>query len=544
MMSDSTDIGQRLPPGPVVLVILDGWGIGRDEPGNAVLHAATPTMDRLWAAYPHATLRASGEDVGLPMGQMGNSEVGHTNLGAGFVVYQWLTRIDRAIASGDFAANPALNAAMDRVLARSGTLHLLGLVSDGGVHSHILHLVALLRLAKAKGMPPDRVVVHAFTDGRDTSPHGGLGYLATLEHAMATIDVGRVGTVSGRYFAMDRDRRWQRTREAYDALVFGIGARASSPAEALGRAYAEGITDEFIPPTVIADGALPATIRPGDSAIFFNFRADRGRQLAEALVGEPFTGWERGPRIPDLHLVTLSRYEEGLPATVAFASHDVINPLARVVSEAGMAQFHAAETEKYAHVTFFLNGGREEPFPAEGRLLVPSPKVATYDLQPEMSAPAVAAAVCAAIRSGMYRLVVVNFANPDMVGHTGVFPAAVQAVETADACLAEVIAATLETQGVALVTADHGNAEEMIVPETGAPMTAHTTNPVPVVLVVPETSPLRIAILRQDGRLSAVAPTLLALLGLVSPPEMTEPSLIAGSTAGIAPRAGATIPGE
>jgi 2,3-bisphosphoglycerate-independent phosphoglycerate mutase len=340
------------------------------------------------------------------------------------------------------------------------------------------------------------VVVHAFTDGRDTSPHGGLGFIADLERAMADIGVGRIG-----------------------------GERATSATSTVSRAYAAGITDEFIPPTVIAgNGEIPATIRPGDSAIFFNFRADRGRQLAEALVSEAFGGWERGPRLPDLHLVTLARYEEGLPAEVAFAPMDVVNPLARVVSEASLAQFHAAETEKYPHVTFFLNGGREEPFPGESRLLIPSPKVATYDLQPEMSAPQVTDAVVAAIESGEYRLIVVNYANGDMVGHTGVFSAAVRAIETVDACLARVIAATLAMHGVALVTADHGNAEEMIDRATGAPVTAHTTNPVPVVLVTPEGHPLRHATLRDD-RLAAVAPTLLELLTLTPPPEMTEPSL-------------------
>jgi 2,3-bisphosphoglycerate-independent phosphoglycerate mutase len=369
------------------------------------------------------------------------------------------------------------------------------------------------------------VVVHAFTDGRDTSPHGGLGFIADLERAMADIGVGRIGTVGGRYYAMDRDRRWERTRAAYDAIVHGMGERATSATSTVSRAYAAGITDEFIPPTVIAgNGEIPATIRPGDSAIFFNFRADRGRQLAEALVSEAFGGWERGPRLPDLHLVTLARYEEGLPAEVAFAPMDVVNPLARVVSEASLAQFHAAETEKYPHVTFFLNGGREEPFPGESRLLIPSPKVATYDLQPEMSAPQVTDAVVAAIESGEYRLIVVNYANGDMVGHTGVFSAAVRAIETVDACLARVIAATLAMHGVALVTADHGNAEEMIDRATGAPVTAHTTNPVPVVLVTPEGHPLRHATLRDD-RLAAVAPTLLELLTLTPPPEMTEPSL-------------------
>ncbi len=518
------------PRSPVVLVILDGWGIGRDEPGNAVLHAHTPTMDRLWAEYPHATLLTSGEDVGLPAGQMGNSEVGHTNIGAGFVVYQWLTRIDLAVADGELAANPALNGAIGHALENGGTLHLLGLVSDGGVHSHIRHLEALLRLTSARGLPADHVVVHAFTDGRDTPPDSGLGFIRDLERAMVDIGAGRVGTVSGRYYAMDRDRRWERTQKAYDAIVHGRGERAASAVEAVDQAYAVGVTDEFIPPTVIDDGSGPATIRPGDSAIFFNFRADRGRQLSEALVGEAFGGWERGPRIPDLHLVTLSRYEEGLQAEIAFPPMDVTNPLARVVSEAGLTQFHAAETEKYPHVTFFLNGGREEPFPGEGRDLIPSPKVATYDLQPEMSAPELTDVVVGAIESGQYHLIVVNYANGDMVGHTGVFAAAVAAIETVDACLARVIAATLEQNGVALVTADHGNAEEMIDRETGAPMTAHTTNPVPVILVAPEDDVNRHARLRQGGRLSAIAPTILSLMGIPVPDSMTEPALISESS--------------
>jgi 2,3-bisphosphoglycerate-independent phosphoglycerate mutase len=524
-MKSGTTLQER-SRGPVVLVILDGWGIGRDEPGNAVLHAQTPAMDRLWADYPHATLLTSGEDVGLPAGQMGNSEVGHTNIGAGFVVYQWLTRIDLAVTNGEFAANPALNRAIERAVENGGTLHLLGLVSDGGVHSHIRHLVALLGLARSHAVPADRVVVHAFTDGRDTAPDSGLGFLRDLEQAMAAIGIGRVGTVSGRYYAMDRDRRWERTKRAYEAIVHGAGERAGSVEEAVSRAYAAGITDEFIPPTVIDDGSGPATISPGDSAVFFNFRADRGRQLSEALVGEGFGGWERGPRIPGLHLVTMARYEEGLEAEIAFAPMDVTNPLARVVSEAGLAQFHAAETEKYPHVTFFLNGGREEPFPGESRVLIPSPKVATYDLQPEMSAPELTDAVVGAIEGGQYPLIVVNFANGDMVGHTGVFAAAVAAIETVDACLARVIAATLEQDGVALVTADHGNAEEMIDRESGAPMTAHTTNPVPVVLVAPDDHPLRQARLRQGGRLSAVAPTLLALMGIAVPDSMTESALI------------------
>lgn len=523
--SGATQNLMRTPRTPVVLVILDGWGIGRDEPGNAVLQAATPVMDHLWASYPHATLRTSGEDVGLPAGQMGNSEVGHTNLGAGFVVYQWLTRLDRAIASGEFAANPVLNLAIDRVLANGQTLHLLGLVSDGGVHSHVRHLEALLRLAAARGVPADRVVVQVITDGRDTAPTAGLGYVAQLQQAMAATGVGRIGTVSGRYYAMDRDRRWERTRLAYDAMVNGLGPTAPSASAAIAAAYAAGITDEFIVPTVIAEDAA-ARIKPDDSVIFFNFRADRGRQLSEALVSEHFPGWERGPRLPGLHLVTLARYEESLPAEVAFPPMDVEKPLARVISEAGLAQLHAAETEKYPHVTFFFNGGREAPYAGEERVLVASPKVATYDLQPEMSAPELTDAVVAAIASGAFDFVIVNFANGDMVGHTGVLPAAIVAVETADAALGRIVAATLEQGGVALVTADHGNAEEMIDPLTGGPMTAHTTNPVPVVLAAPEENALRHARLRADGRLAAVAPTVLELLGVVAPPEMTEPSLL------------------
>jgi 2,3-bisphosphoglycerate-independent phosphoglycerate mutase len=510
---------------PVVLVVLDGWGVGRDDPGNAVLRAATPVMDQLWASYPHATLRTSGEDVGLPDGQMGNSEVGHTNLGAGFVVYQWLTRLDRAIANGEFAANPALNEAIDRTLANGQALHLVGLVSDGGVHSHLRHLEALLRLAAAKGVPADRVIVHVITDGRDTAPTAGAEYVAQLEQAMADAGVGRIGTVSGRYYAMDRDRRWERTKLAYDAMVNGLGPIADSAAEVIAAAYAAGITDEFIIPTVIGEDET-GRIKPGDSVIFFNFRADRGRQLSEALVGEDFTGWERGPRLPGLHLVTLARYEESLPAAVAFPPMDVVNPLARVISEAGLTQLHAAETEKYPHVTFFFNGGREEPFAGEERILIPSPKVATYDLQPEMSAPQLTDAVVAAIESGRFHFVIVNFANGDMVGHTGVLPAAIQAVETVDASLGRIVAAALEQGGVALVTADHGNAEEMVELLTGGPMTAHTTNPVPVVLVVPEESPLRHVRLREDGRLASVAPTVLRLLGVPAPPDMTEPSLL------------------
>ncbi|MDQ3693094.1 MAG: 2,3-bisphosphoglycerate-independent phosphoglycerate mutase [Chloroflexota bacterium] len=514
------------PAGPVVLAILDGWGIAAPGPGNAVAAAYTPVMDRLLAAYPQAALRCAGEDVGLPPGQMGNSEVGHLNLGAGFVVYQWLTRLDRAIADGSFFRNETFHAAINHVRATGGTLHLLGLVSDGGVHSHLDHLTALLRLASQEGLA--RVAVHAFTDGRDTSPTSGLGFIVSLEQTMADLGIGQIATISGRYYAMDRDHRWDRVQRAYDAMVYGQGDHATSATAAIQINYDQAITDEFLPPTVIAGSDGEATvIQPGDAIICFNFRADRARQLTDALTSPEFIGFERGAALPNLFVATMARYEAGLPVAVAFPPHDVVYPLARAISEAGPRQFHAAETEKYAHVTFFFNGGREEPFPGEERALIPSPRIATYDLQPEMSAAGVTAATVAAITSGRYRFVIVNFANPDMVGHTGVFAAAVRAVETVDACLGEVVAATLAAGGRLLVTADHGNAETMLDPLTGQPLTAHTTNPVPVVLVIPEADPYRHAVLRPDARLSAIAPTVLTLLGLAIPAAMTEPPLLA-----------------
>lgn len=513
------------PKCPVVLVILDGWGIGRDEPGNAVLLAKTPVMTRLSAECPRATLRCSGEDVGLPAGQMGNSEVGHLNLGAGFVVNQWITRIDKAIADGSFAANPVLLAAIDGCVERNGVLHLLGLVGDGGVHAHTRHLIPLLQLAKSRGLL--HVSVHAFTDGRDTPPNNAERFIGDLEIALSEIGIGRIATISGRYFAMDRDHRWDRTKLAYDAIVEGIGPVAVSATAAVRDAYAAGITDEFVLPTVVDHDGLSAGIAPGDAVIFFNFRSDRGRQLTEALSLPDFSAFPRiGNVANDVPVTTLTRYEEGLPVAVAFPPHDVVTPVAKVVSDAGMTQFHCAETEKYAHVTFFFNGGREEPFPGEERALIASPKVATYDLQPEMSARGVTDAVVAAIDSGRFDFVIVNFANCDMVGHTGVLAAAIEAVETADAALGDVIAAVRRSGGVALVTADHGNAEEMIDRATGLPMTAHTTNPVPVILVAPDDSPLRDATLRQDAVLSAVGTTIIELLGLPVPPDTTTPHLL------------------
>lgn len=427
---------------------------------------------------------------------------------------------------GRFFQNPALVRAVDGCIASNSTLHLMGLIGDGGVHAHSRHLFALLRLAAQRGL--NRVLIHAFTDGRDTSPTSGIGFIREVEDAIRREDVGRIATVSGRYYAMDRDKRWERTRLAYEAIVDGIGPTAPSAEAALEASYAQGITDEFVIPTVIVPpGYQPHRVNPGDRIIFFNFRADRARQLTQALVLPDFHGFPRSRSIAGLcPVTTMTRYENGLPVDVAFEPQDVEYPVGRVVSEAGLAQFHCAETEKYAHVTYFFNGGREEPFPGEDRLLVPSPKVPTYDLQPEMSAPGVTDGVVQAIESRKYAFIIVNYANCDMVGHTGVFAAAVKAAETVDACLARVVEATLRAGGVALVTADHGNAEEMIDRVTGGPMTAHTTNPVPVVLVTPDSHPLRHTSLRQDGILSSVAPTVLQLLGLPVPPAMTSPSLL------------------
>ena len=510
---------------PVLLAILDGWGIGRDEPGNAILRANTPTMDRLLATYPHATLRTSGEDVGLPAGQMGNSEVGHLNIGAGFIVYQWITRIDRAIADGSFPANDAFQAAFSRLKVTNGTLHLLGLIGDGGVHAHSRHLLALIDAAQDAGI--ERILVHAITDGRDTSPTSARDFVKPIEARLATVPQGRIATVSGRYYAMDRDHRWEREAKAFNAIVHADGPRCASADEAIAASYAADVTDEFIIPTVILapDGTIHR-VTEDDEIIFFNFRSDRGRELTEALSLPDFSGFDRGAFTPDLHVTTMTHYEDDLPVTVAFPPQDVVHPLARVISDAGKTQFHTAETEKYPHVTFFLNGGREEPFPGEDRRLVPSPKVATYDLQPEMSAPEVCAGVLDAIRSGTYDFIIVNFANGDMVGHTGVIPAVVKAIETVDQCLGEIVTALREVDAVAIVTADHGNAEEEIDHRTGGPMTAHTTNPVPVVLIAPEDHALRRASLREDGVLSDIAPTVLDLMGIPPHPDMTQRSLI------------------
>ena len=507
---------------PVVLVVLDGFGLAEPGPGNAVALARTPVFDRAWAAGPRTSLEASGQAVGLPDGQMGNSEVGHLNLGAGRVVPQSLSFVQDRIDDGRLFTDPVLTELCAAVVAAGGTLHLMGLVSDGGVHSDLAHLVALVDLAGRHGV--ERVAIHAFTDGRDTAPDGGRGYLSTLDRAIATLgSPARVRTVIGRYYAMDRDHRWERTRLAWDALVHGHAAhRAASAGEAIEAAYARGETDEFVAPTVVAGASeAPAQIADGDGVLMFNFRADRARQLAHALLGGPdWDAFDRG-RTPSVRFASLMQLDASLDAPFALALPEIAEPLAEVVSRAGLTQHHTAETEKYPHVTYFFNAKNETPYPGETRHLEPSPKVATYDLQPEMSAPGLAAACARRLRGGDDAFVLINFANPDMVGHTGVLAAAVAACEAADAGLGEVLEAVAERDGAALIVADHGNAEQMIAAD-GGPHTAHTTNPVPCVLVGgPEG-----ARLRGGGVLGDVAPTVLELLGLAQPAAMTGRSLL------------------
>lgn len=506
-------------PRPVVLIILDGWGVNPNPEANAIAQARTPTLDALYEANPWTTIQASEDDVGLPEGQMGNSEVGHQNMGAGFIVYQELTRLDKAIADGSFYANPTLVAACAHARERGTALHLFGLLGPGGVHSHWTHLFALLRLAGQQGLR--RVYYHAFTDGRDTPPQSGLGFMEEVEAKMAEIGTGVVATVSGRYYAMDRDKRWERIEKAYNAIVRGQGLKAHSATAAIQQGYASNVTDEFIEPTVVEKDGLPvATLQDGDAVIFFNFRGDRGRELTKAILLPDFDGFDRGTPLQDLYYVTLTQYEEGLPVHVAYETMEVHNPLARLLSERGLRQYHTAETEKYAHVTFFFNGRREPPFPGEDRLLVPSPKVATYDLQPEMSAYGVTDALVEHLRSGVYDFAVCNFANGDMVGHSGILAAAIKAVETVDSCLGRVVPVVRELGGLTLITADHGNCEQMIDYATGAPHTYHTLNPVPFLVVPPAGSPLHHATLRQDGRLCDVTPTILRVMNLDPAPEM------------------------
>ncbi len=506
---------------PVVLVILDGWGIAPEGPGNAISAANTPNMDRYLTEYPNTKLRCWGEDVGLPDGQMGNSEVGHLNIGAGFVVYQSITRIDRSISDGFFGEIPVFQRAIDHARQTGGKLHLIGLIGDGGVHAHHRHWRGLLDLCRERSF--DNVVVHAITDGRDTEPTSGVKFMRTLVQDLEDTEVGRVGTVSGRYYSMDRDKRWDRTRRAWEALVHGRGADAPDPVAAIERSYERGTTDEFIEPVIIS-GSDP-TVEDGDALVFVNFRADRMRQIVSAFAQADFDAFDREAIPSDVFIATMTQYEPDFSVEVAFPPEDVLNPLARVISDAGLRQFHSAETEKYAHVTYFINGGREEPFPGEDRTMIQSPNVATYDLQPEMSAPEVTAAAVGAIASKDYQFVVINYANGDMVGHTGVFDAAVTAIEAVDQGLGQVVDATLTAGGCVIATADHGNAEEMLIPGTGDVWTAHTMNPVPLVLISPDESDVRNAKLVDEGRLADIAPTILRLLDLDQAPEMTGISL-------------------
>jgi len=508
------------PGQPLVLVIIDGWGYRTDPFGNAIAAAKTPNWDALWQRWPHSILAAAGEPVGLPEGQQGNSEVGHLNIGAGRIVYQDLTRINLAIRDGSFQKNSVLLGAM--ASARDDhALHLMGLVSPGGVHSSSEHLYALLEMAHSLGVP--RVFIHAFTDGRDEPPTSAAGYVADLAERIGAIGTGRIATVSGRYYAMDRDKRWERTERAYRVVVEANGPTAPDPVSLIKQSYNAGITDEFIAPTRIVPPGQdpPPPMTDGDSVVFINFRPDRARQLSHAILDETWDHFERKRRPRLAHFVTFTEYEKGLPAEVAFPDDALAEVLAEVVSQAGWRQFHTAETEKYAHVTYFLNGGREAPFPGEDRLLVPSPKVATYDLQPEMSAPAVTDALLDRLGHGRDRFLVVNFANPDMVGHTGVFPATIKAVEVVDTMLGRIADAVLSRHGILAVTADHGNAELKVDRATGAPLTAHTTSPVPFIL-----AGVNGAQLRPAGKLGDVAPTLLRLVGLPAPREMTGDDLI------------------
>jgi len=501
----------------VGLVILDGWGLNPKAEGNAVRLAKTPVMDRLSASYPAATLTTCGEAVGLPAGQMGNSEVGHLNLGAGRIVYQDLTRIDKAVRDGELARNEVLEEALARAV-KGGTLHFIGLVSAGGVHSHEQHLFALIRLAAKAGVR--RIRVHAFLDGRDTPPRCAEASLRGTEAALRDAGDAKIATVSGRFYAMDRDKRWDRTERAYRAMVVGSGLRAASALEALAAAYRRDEGDEFVVPTVI-DGA-DGSVRSGDTVIAFNFRPDRMRQISRALADPKFDEFARPDRPADLHYACMTEYDETFPYPVLFTDDPLRGTIGEVVSAAGIAQLRIAETEKYAHVTYFFNGSEEIPFAGEDRVLIPSPKVTTYDQKPEMSAFEVTAELERRLADERYGFFVLNFANADMVGHTGVIPAAVRAVETVDNCLGRVLAAVAKREGLALVTADHGNAEQMIDEATGGPHTAHTLNPVPVLIAAGEPRRLR------SGILADVAPTLLDLMGLKPSPEMTGTSLLAG----------------
>jgi len=511
---------ERRPP--VALIVLDGWGLRADRAHNAIALARTPTYDDLMARMPHCALVASGEAVGLPPGQMGNSEVGHMNLGAGRIVYQDLTRIDRSIADGDFFENATLAACADRCRDGRQALHLIGLLSDGGVHSHLRHLEALLALAGRHRLP--RVFVHALTDGRDTSPRAGIEYLGRLEQSMARAGAGRVASIGGRYFGMDRDRRWDRTERAYRSIVAGEGRQAHSAGQLIEQAYAHDITDEFIEPGVVVDsGGTPVgRVADGDAVVMFNFRADRARQLTSALASETFDGFDR-PSRPRPAVTTMTRYSADYGLPVIFEPQSFSKSLGEIMPTHGLTNLRLAETEKYAHVTYFFNCGEERPYAGEERILVPSPKVSTYDLEPAMSARGVTAQFVAAVANGRHDVIVCNFANADMVGHTGKLDATIAAVEILDDCLARIVATMRSAGGTAVITADHGNAEQMWDTERDAPHTAHTNNLVPLILVGPEPT-----VRLRDGSLRDVAPTLLAMLEIEASEEMTGSDLRIG----------------
>ncbi len=503
-----------------VLMILDGFGINPREEGNAIKAAYTPNMDRLMATCPNTIIRTSGMDVGLPEGQMGNSEVGHTNIGAGRIVYQEFTRITKSIMDGDFFEKKEFLDAIDNCKKHNSKLHLFGLVSDGGVHSHNTHLYALVDLAKRRGLKD--VFIHCFFDGRDVPPDSAIGYVEELENKLKKIGVGTIASVMGRYYAMDRDKRWDRVKLAYDAMVLGEGLKAASAREAVTESYARKEFDEFVKPTVIVrDGKPVAVIEKNDSIIFFNFRPDRAREITRAFTDVEFDGFERAKGYFPVHFVCMTQYDKTIQnVTVAFKPENIVNSFGEYISKLGYKQLRIAETEKYAHVTFFFNGGVETVFEGEDRVLIPSPKVPTYDMKPEMSAYEVADEVVERIKSKKYDVIILNFANPDMVGHTGDFNAAKAAIEAVDRCVGKVVEAVREQDGIVLITADHGNAEQMIDYETGGPYTAHTTNVVPLIGVGIGDRKLK------EGRLADLAPTLLDIMGLKKPDEMTGNSLI------------------
>ena len=505
---------------PTVLLILDGYGERKEKDGNAIALANTPVMDKLKKEFPYVEGQASGLFVGLPDGQMGNSEVGHMNMGAGRIVYQELTRITKAIEDGDFFENKALKEAVEHCKKENSALHFMGLVSSGGVHSHIGHIYGLLELAKRAGLK--KVYLHAFLDGRDTPPDSGKSFLMEVEKKMQELGVGEIATISGRYYAMDRDKNYDRVEKAYRAMVDGTGEKASSVEEAIDASYAKKVYDEFVLPTVIEKDGAVHTVSDGDAMIFFNFRPDRAREICHAFCDDEFNFFNRGPR-KKVFFVCFTDYDPTIPnKRVAFEKEEIHNTLGEVVSNLGKNQLRIAETEKYAHVTFFFNGGKEEPYENEDRILVPSPKeVPTYDLKPEMSCYTVTEKLTEAIRSGKYDLVVANFANPDMVGHTGVLSAAIKAIEVVDECMGKVVDAVESMHGNLFILADHGNADIMIDEKTGEPYTAHTTNPVPFILVSEEKHKLR-----EGGCLADVAPTLLELMGIPEPKEMTGKSLL------------------